>query len=327
MRTQRESRRGLTDLEFSEYTRAFYRSSNSVRNILVTLTIAAVVIFTGFWNSYAGGWTASRVRIARAALENEVWDRSTCANETNSIVSLACSWARLRGLESSEAVKEHLHNLDLKYVDTVLTVRAPVLGVAFDVNDLGIFGGIAFIFLLGWLNFALLREHENLTLCTWKIKKLSETEKGDPGGQANLLYHALAMGQLLSCPPTLSRRRARPLQNQLTKLPLFVPAMVHTIIFAYDMRSMEFATSLNENLAWIGMWIQTTACVINIILTFSCYNTAMKDDRQWRVTFVQANPQFNYTDLTSKNLRWLVFDINPKLCQLIKGIIAAVTPR
>ncbi len=93
-----------------------------------------------------------------------------------------------------------------------MLTSSPIPGVSIDVNDLGVVGGVALVLLTSILVFCVMREHENLYLALYKVRRLCDVPDQDHThgeSAANLLYHRLVMGQVLSSPPTLAQWKHR----------------------------------------------------------------------------------------------------------------------
>ena len=128
------------DFELGQYIHAFGSSSNRVRYVIIVITIASMLVLADFWNSRPKSWIHSRIHAMRETLE--VFEQ-----RRNGVKAPLPNAAIVRNLETEEAVKLHLEQLENAYVSRVVTTQIPILGISFDGNDLGLFGGIAFILL------------------------------------------------------------------------------------------------------------------------------------------------------------------------------------
>jgi hypothetical protein len=147
-----------------------------------------------------------------------------------------------------ENVKEaqHFHQklLDLR-AENVLYIRIPILGVAFDINDLGIFGGLAMAILLLWLRFSLWNERHNLQLC------MDEANPGD----MKAVYRYLSMRQLLTIPPSLGgTEKLEGVWRWLARGLFSLPALAYGLVVGYD---ILFSASLPPTVGLIvDLWIE-----------------------------------------------------------------------
>src|SRR3954470_23866376 len=124
----------------------------------------------------------------------------------------------------------------------------PILGITFDVNDLGLFCGMAYVLLLLLLLFSLMREHEHLHLALFKVRRLHDDSRNRGGGEsrANYLYHALAMSQVLNSPPTLASWKPSRFKTVTLSLIFFLPVAMELFIVVVDWSTLrEVSKSLD----------------------------------------------------------------------------------
>lgn len=115
------------------------------------------------------------------------------------------------------------------YIESVRLVRAPFFGIAFDINDLGIIGGIGFIVILLLLRHSLSRE----------IKSLNRSFKvAHDTGQLRHFYHVLAIRQVFTVPEMDGEKRNRLLALS-QKAVSILPVIVFSIVVYYDFSSVS----------------------------------------------------------------------------------------
>jgi len=176
--------------DLREYVDAFRSSSDRSRFALYVIMVASVLIAIATWNAHPGGWPLHRL---------QAWYGQPLGKQP---------FMHGDTVQIKIAREEYLR----EFVARGVMTSSPIPGVAMDVNDLGLIGGTALLLLTLIQLFCLLREHENLQLALFKVRQLcmEDTEgHGRGDSRANLLYHALAMSQVLSSPPTLARWRRR----------------------------------------------------------------------------------------------------------------------
>jgi hypothetical protein len=282
------------DFELGQYIHAFTSSSNRVRYVMIAITIAAMFIFAEFWNSRPKSWINTRINTARDALE--VFE----ARRSGRDLPLP-EFATIRNLENEEVIRLHLEQLEAAYVSRVVEPQIPALGLSFDLNDLGIFGGITLLLLLIMLTYSLDRQYENLFLSLWKVEVLYKREpkkrkpkkqepKEDRESKANLLYHALAMAQVFTQPPTLARWRPSFVTRHVTKFLFFSPAGVHALVLWQNYATINYATSLKPKYPAFGMKIQITLLVLLLCFAIVCCVYSRACDERWRRIFFRINP-------------------------------------
>lgn len=285
------------DAEFQAYIRAFSSSSARVRWTMVVLTITCLLIFVGYRNSRSSSWGDSRIEVAQLALKHQVWNLKEAPE--NPKLNLVYHWAKNRefGKEEIEGWLDKLHSHRLK---NVLLVRAPFLGLVFDVNDLGILGGVALSILMLVLAVCMAKQHENLYFGLWKVRQLAKNKHDgrDPRELANVLYHAMAMVEVFSKPPTLARWKTKNLKP-LYRLLFTIPLLIQVTIFLYDLKTMSIAITLNFRETTQGIAIQLISIMFILILTFFCIAYARISDLRWRDTFLLVNPDYKKKDQPS----------------------------
>jgi hypothetical protein len=274
------------DFELGQYIHAFSSSSNRVRYVVIIITIASMFVLADFWNSSQKSWIHARVHAMRDTLE-VLQQRRSGKN-----IPLPKA-AVIRHLETEDAVKLHLEQLENAYVSRVLETQIPILGIGFDVNDLGLFGGVAFVLLLILLSYCLMRQYENLFLCLWKVQTIHERDSIESReSKANLLYHALAMAQVFTLPPTLARWRPSVVASHLTKSLFFLPFVVHALVIWQNYNTRPFATTLKEGFPSWGLKIQIALLPILFVLAVLCCIYSRACDERWRKIFYRINPSW-----------------------------------
>jgi hypothetical protein len=113
------------------------------------------------------------------------------------------------------------------YVENTFMIRVPFFGFTFDVNDLGILGGLALLILLTILRFCLSREINNLELSFLEAS----------GKPLRKFYHLLAMRQVLTVPQT-DRYRPKGFLLSIPKVLCFLPFAVHLAVTIHDLLTM-----------------------------------------------------------------------------------------
>lgn len=301
------------DCELGEYIQAFASSSRRVLWAIVALAVTSLLIFSGYRNSMKDSWINSRLAQANTALEHQVW-RLTSPS-TDDEIEFARRWAKHRGFRDGDDVGRWKAELESHLLDHVLHVQVPFLGLGFDVNDLGILGGIALVILMVVLTACTVRQHENLYLGLWRVKDLAGSEECGKGSRANVLYHALAMTEVFNKPPTLARWKSWKLK-MVYRLVLLFPLAVQLWIFRYDMQSIEIGLLLNKEQAVIGMSLQVAALLSLLALTCCCSSYWRASDHRWATTFLKINPDLKEKDPPSW-MKWVRLADRPRFFWLL----------
>lgn len=283
-------------------------ASDRGRWVLLVMQIASILIFIASWHEMNDGWSYSRVAVLKAA----VW-LLDCSNDkhielegTGTASELAkmrhdechyiesnrkgCKRTALQpfcpaelalareyvaaGLLTPGEVRKELETAHISNSDRIINVSVPFLGITFDVNDLGLLGGITFTLLLIWLAFSLKREAANIAI-TFK-------KEGD-----NLLsaYTLLSMTQVLTITP-----EAKIGQNNFVKLLwllmervlLFSPVMVQAWVVCTDYSTLDFARAVNPHWALVEFFAECFLLVVILSLTVNCVLKTHSIDRKWK---------------------------------------------
>jgi hypothetical protein len=145
------------DLEIDDSIQKICEASNatssSTRSVLYILLIINILSIIIILNTRENNWSYSRLK-----------------NIHKSIIANHGDPTRLDSLKAVEAA------LIRNRVDNVQTVKLPILGNAFDVNDLIIIVGFSFVILLVILRFTMMREVNNLKIA---LHGISERYPGD----------------------------------------------------------------------------------------------------------------------------------------------------
>lgn len=311
------SRLGSTDLPdeylLERYLQAFTASSNRVRYVIFVLITVCVLVFAGLVNSVPRSWTNTRVKALRVALNHQLWrpEREfepgilhclqspesetrfwldSPQNATCREISNARRMVLLRGLADAEQVKARLGALEEAQVERVLALQAPFFGFSLDVNDLGTISGLTLAILSIVLLISLSRQYENLFLCSFLLRQLVKADGTDNRlGKANFLYHALAMAQLFSRPPTLARWKHR-IYGRAPKVLFLMPVVLHLAVCIVDWHTFAFGTLLRPFAAPLFWKLNVVA--LGVIVAFMTMSIlySMAADRLWLRCFQDLNP-------------------------------------
>jgi hypothetical protein len=186
--------------DIQDYLDATGESAKRTRNVTVVLVIATVLVFSGLLNSQQTNWMHKRLGKLQdihseyvAAKIGDYPQRGDFKDDT--------------AYKSATEVYEHRY-LDFwgavtrTYVDNSWVVRVPFFGVSFDVNDLGLLGGIGLLITLVCLRFCLTRELNNLKLSFDVAKEAGIAELRE-------FYTLLAMRQVFTVPMTAHIKRSK----------------------------------------------------------------------------------------------------------------------
>ncbi|HSU80803.1 MAG TPA: hypothetical protein VLR69_00220 [Thermoanaerobaculia bacterium] len=282
---------------------SFIKSSHLVRYSIITITIASILLFVGHHNSESDSWFNSRLRLAYTALHEKVWTYP--AGKLSGELELARRWAEARNLKSAPEIEEHIKTLEDARTSRLLLVQIPFFSVSHDVNDLGFFGSIALLILMLMLTFAMARQHENLYLALWRVRRLFDDEKRIESARnhSNLIYHTLAMSQQFSQPPTLARWKMSKLRG-LSRLLLPFPLVVQAFCFNRDWTTRDLGRIVNPYATNLSLTMQGIALIVVSGMTVACFLYTRSNDLRWKDTFERINPSYK-EQLQPSWLEWV----------------------
>src|SRR6185369_14930557 len=314
------------DSEFQEYVRTLGASSSRVRIVMLAVAVASVAALATLWGEQDDGWASGRLKKAteyrKIANDCKLWDSynlrraKSCWHEIQGVgfqiseaeknnivrnfgfVSPRCvnacdaaGWIASYGIYNDGAAREFSEKQHESFVENVLYVKMPVLGLTFDINDLGLITGVAFLVLMLAMFYCTHRAHENLYLAMWKVRNVSrEGPFNDRGSPANLLYHGLAMEQVFTVPPTLARWNDSKLFRKASYTLFILPAVVQFLVLRGDWSSADLASLFSEGQTTKSLVGQIILLVSVATLGLLCCAHVSADDKEWSATFFFINP-------------------------------------
>ncbi|HVR40060.1 MAG TPA: hypothetical protein VMU84_13265 [Thermoanaerobaculia bacterium] len=288
-----EKATNLDDL--SDYVAAFRASSDRARVAFYVVIVATILIFITNYNTQPGHWPDRRLHFWFPQSKTE----SKVPEQPSAVETLASQDDRLLAMRD-----EYIRQFTAR---SILT-ESPIPGVSIDANDLGILGGIALILVMIVFVLCVIREHENLYLALYKVRKVY-TADGEPylDGQsrANLLYHSLAMNQVVSSPPTLARWRLRdPLRH--FGLTFFLPVVVYAWLVFTDFKTRDIGTTYGVNVI-PQLQMEIVFWGVIALLSTVAWLHARAMAKRWRRAFFRINKQRLLVEQASLD-EWLKLD-------------------
>lgn len=281
------------DLQAQWYVEAFRSTSARVRYACVVILVVIGVTLAGLWNTLGTNAFRARLDLTRDAfvLAEE------CLAEPSEEAQLSCREEAsaenriFRLLHGNRALIEaRLQALERSYADRVLLMDVPVLGPAFDMNDLGLFSGVVLVIVLVYLTVSIDHQYQTLVLGLWKVRDLTgSSPKNEPDSDANLLYHAIAMVPILTVPPTLYRWKPRSLIWSL-RIFFFLPFAVHAIVLISNLATLQIGRSYRPGFPAIGIPLQIGSTLVLLVLGIVCCRYAWASERRWGDAFFEINP-------------------------------------
>ncbi len=258
-------------LDIEDYLEASSDASARSRNMVLLLMVASILAFAGLLNSLQNQWMAERIeRLGDPKGEyTQSWLGAYPAAKNYKSpedYSKAVDLYEKRYLDFCNSIQK-------AYVDNSLTIRVPVLGFSFDVNDLALLSGIGFIVILSCYRFFLSREIDNIRVSFAEAKSegLNKLEE---------FYRLLAMRQVFTVPIGQYINRT-PFLRLVPKAISWLPLLVLLAVMGNDAQTLWVA----HELGWSHFLVNfscTLACAL--ILFFLCLSVTvrlLRMDRIW----------------------------------------------
>ena len=237
---------------------------------MYTIIITSVLLFSALVNSLQTHWM--RQRLARANDPNSEY--------VSSFVGPPAQANSPQGEARNERYKQFYSTLLRAYGDNSYVVRVPLLGVTFDVNDLGLIGGVTLVILLLTMRFVLSREGENLRLAFREAASL---------GQVEAFYRLLAMRQVLTVPPGTAIDRTW-LVRWTPKVFIGLPLFVQVCVTTHDVwtASIGFQVTWSRTCLLLLSEIFLLGCII--VLTWIAVRQLVAVDSMWEDEWTRLRP-------------------------------------
>jgi hypothetical protein len=291
----------MNELGFlKQYTDAAKDSTSRTRHILLVMIVASILMFAAAWNSRLSGWGNSRLKFARAtedilnhveAVSEPGWELKIPRDDADVYQKANESLAESRRT-LYQARQTLFWNQQIR-AEQVGHIQAPVLGINFDVNDLGMVGGITLIVLLIWAYYSLWHHANNLKLALDFAKEIGDNDL-DEQGRNRLLYHTyqnLAMSQVFTIPPrpkttreTQAPERFRRFLRKASKGLYTLPCLVLAAIVWHDWVTRKAGLRVNPRGTTIVLASGTGCLCVVVILTIMCFVLWRRINRTWETT-------------------------------------------
>lgn len=154
-------------------------STRSVLYILLLINILAIIaVLNSYESKYASNWTKIRIDNNVQAI-SDIFENLQDTSPNKSFYDSIIPYFNL------EINKKRLENNLKNEMENVHLVHIPVLGNQFDINDLGLIGGISIIILMIITRFTLTREANNLKIA---LKAISDRYFDDANEEEFFTY-------------------------------------------------------------------------------------------------------------------------------------------
>jgi hypothetical protein len=204
--------------EIYKYVEGARAASDRVRFVLLILVTASILAFSAFWNSRESGWVRQRLHLARVGLQMcsavkdpqydgpNFDDPSKLLKEDIPLVAEARAFYFRRHYHSCENLRFAVRDFEKIMTEDIGFVHVPFFGFGFDINDLGMLSGIAFVVMMMWLRLSLESEFRCVKMTFDRAKEID-----GPSSPPDTLAHArrlLGMHQVFTHVPGVSAESA-----------------------------------------------------------------------------------------------------------------------
>ena len=253
--------------DMKDYVDATNDAARRTRTVTIVLVVASVLIGIGWYNSLRWSWEIHRIRQAYDPDDAFIY-RMLDSDRHPGVKNVDKD-----GKTPADKFRAELQQATVKaYVENVRFVRAPFFGVAFDVNDLGVIGGIGLIIILLAMRYSLSREIKNLNV------SLREAIHHD---QLSAFYHALAMRQVFTVPHMKGEKRNMWLAASSRVICIF-PAGVFFLGVAYDYYSTLRLGVYSVKVVTPALIVETVWLILIVYLALRCWERKSHIDDVWQ---------------------------------------------
>lgn len=252
-------------LQIQDYIAGTSEASKRTRIVTVVLVVASVLVLSGLLNSLQSHWMLRRM-VALGDIRGRYTESKLGSFPIRSPSQSDEDYKKEVQLYE-QRYKDLCAAVSRAYVENSLVIRVPFFGFSFDVNDLGLLGGISFLVILGCFRFCISREVDNLRLSFDEANRLKRLPE---------FYDLLAMSQVFTVPRT--RFIKRTLFLRVTpKLICWLPLLVHLVVMMHDFKTAYIGNELDSLRVKI---LLLSEFVIAVLLGFLAFTVTV---RMWRL--------------------------------------------
>jgi hypothetical protein len=257
-------------------------TSSSTRGVLYILVIVCILSLISFVNTRPANWSAIRLEKVQDSM------LKVKAGKCTDCIDSSCTLEHLRQKENA-LIRNGIENYQ--------TVRVPILGNTFDINDLNIIAGITFLILLFILRFTIMREINNLKIALQAITERyangsnkstfqdyidSEMKKTDVSGddilsEINFIrrkhhYNFLSMNEIFTLPPLEvdDKNERNTFFGWVVNKIYWLPAIVYLLILLNDLFTIKIGLKLHLLNTIVGLLISIVCIVFIASLCRKC---------------------------------------------------------
>jgi hypothetical protein len=293
-------------------------SSGSTRSILYVLVLVNILILIALLNTHKWNWTGYRVRKLQTELEDlrKMKIKDTTSEEY------------IRHDVEIRVKENFLFSIARSDIENYHTVRVPILGNAFDINNLGIVTGITFLILFIICRFTLAREINNLRIALNAIsdryidnsdrnkfkdalgdKEFLKRVKGNDDVILSSInytrrqhhYNYLTMNEIFNFPPLETSRNkvVHKIIGRVVMKMFYLPVIVCCLVITNDIATFRFASRLSQTYGLVSLFISAISIIVVYLLAKRCtkqkdyifglYSQFKNDSYNWNSSMLDQN--------------------------------------
>jgi hypothetical protein len=281
-------------------------ATTRVRQVLIVMSTASIIMFAAEWNTFSFGWMSWRAKVSTGVevwltyqedeKERKRWDAVRAKVESKSATPVEQEqlkhWETFRALGEKYAgrvflplpqVKEQAKKHREAMVESAAVIKIPFFGIVLDANDSTLIGGFTLCIIMMWLRLSLWRQCSNLSIA---FSQAAAT------GRLQFSYRYLAMQQVLSVPPaTADADRARRPKHGAPPYLFLLPAIVQAVALVNDLVTFDLVS--RDDTFWHAL-LQTLVgfgfLAVLIHLTLHCLKLRAEGTRIWQLYFARLGP-------------------------------------
>jgi hypothetical protein len=256
-------------------------SSARGRRVIYVLVVATTLIGAAVWGYRPESWDNQEIAVVSFAARHlgEQPDPQKSSKTDLALFQNAKAYVAILGRvwKQDKDAKEFLlarkQNLQRMADDNYAHLKVPIIGVACNVNDIGLVGGFVLVVLLLVLRFALMREKAN-------IKRTFE--EAVTRGCLVETYTLLSMSQVLTVPPGgAANSRSDRLWNHVHKWLFVLPAIALGSALLVDVDTIDAGWVISPKNTLVELIGGGFFLVCVLFLTYSCFVQSFEMDRIW----------------------------------------------
>lgn len=272
-------------ISLDEYIKALGASSQRSRSALLATVIASVLVFAALWNSLHFSWVMQRLDAARDARRVLAAQPSIPTDALRQHLQWptprlqrAMALIDLREARTAEELATEVAALERLRDEKLRFVAVPFFGVGFDVNDLGLIGGLSLAILLFIFFYCLRREHANLQVAF---------DEARARGQLPETYTLLAMSQVFTLPPGAADDKDASVWRPFAKVLYCLPLVLQAGVLVNDAFTFHVGATVSLFSATLTLSCGLTLLFLILLLTVVSMRLAQRIDALWASVHAQ----------------------------------------